>query len=338
MSKSQFQSTETLKIRIPPFIDSTTGLPAVGDIVTFKTVDALGNMREDHSGDGGLILRETHSGYWTLDITPESWTYGWGSGVWLLKAYSDNANTVPQFRDYAWGDWSDDVTLAKNYASDASSHIGTPGEGPNLFGRLTAIDGTLYDYLGKPSVPEIGPTGLYQYVGNVVGGPAFHEDPATGLYAAVGDPTNGGGLYALIGVPPGGRGGPQLKAQESGKPKFPYPTPSTVFEMLTNVLSSVGDPSTMVPAYADIPTMIATLIGTPTDGSISSDISDLSFTLGQMATNITELQDIAKGHWKITGTQLTLYDHLGGVIVTFNLKDDSGNASNTRIFERIPIP
>lgn len=57
-----------------------------------------------------------------------------------------------------------------------------------------------------------------------------------------------------------------------------------------------------------------------------------------LQTTANDLHKVAFGRWKIIGTQLILYD-VDGVtpIVTFNLKDDLGAASNIRIFERVPV-
>ena len=50
------------------------------------------------------------------------------------------------------------------------------------------------------------------------------------------------------------------------------------------------------------------------------------------------LNKVEKNRWKITGSQLLIYDDGGtSVIRTFNLYDESGNPSQTNVMERVPV-
>jgi hypothetical protein len=62
-----------------------------------------------------------------------------------------------------------------------------------------------------------------------------------------------------------------------------------------------------------------------------------SVDLGDIADKIDTLEAVAIGRWRVVGTQLILYQLDGTTpLATFDLFDDSGDPSGTRIFERVP--
>lgn len=62
-------------------------------------------------------------------------------------------------------------------------------------------------------------------------------------------------------------------------------------------------------------------------------------TTASIQTTTTELHKIAVGRWKIFNNQLTLYDVDGTTpLKVFDLLDDEENPSQTKIFERLPVP
>lgn len=87
---------------------------------------------------------------------------------------------------------------------------------------------------------------------------------------------------------------------------------------------------------------VLTILGTPAAASVSEDIADVksdTSLIPTVAPMIETLHRIGVGRWKIQGTQLLIYeDDETTVLMAFNLKDDNGAASNTRIFERMPVP
>lgn len=87
---------------------------------------------------------------------------------------------------------------------------------------------------------------------------------------------------------------------------------------------------------------IASLIGTPADTTVSNDIADVksdTSLLPAAMPKIDDLYQIGIGRWKIQGTQLLLYGPDNEtVIFAFNLKDDAGEDSSTKVFERVPVP
>ena len=64
---------------------------------------------------------------------------------------------------------------------------------------------------------------------------------------------------------------------------------------------------------------------------LSADIADIN-------TKLDTLEAVAVGRWRVVGNQLILYQLDGTTpLATFNLLDDSGDPSSTRIFERVPV-
>jgi len=59
---------------------------------------------------------------------------------------------------------------------------------------------------------------------------------------------------------------------------------------------------------------------------------------GDYVDDIPETNQAALGRWKIENNQLTLYEEDGvTVLQAFDLKDDAGNPSETKIFEKDPV-
>lgn len=117
----------------------------------------------------------------------------------------------------------------------------------------------------------------------------------------------------------------------------------------TTLQTAATDLSTKLgtPAGASVSADIASLdskLGTPAGASVSVDVAavktDTASALTQIAAvaaDVNNLEKVALGKWKIQGTQLILYEADGTTpFRTFNLLDDAGAPSNTRIFERVP--
>jgi len=62
-----------------------------------------------------------------------------------------------------------------------------------------------------------------------------------------------------------------------------------------------------------------------------------SSALSAIAAKVNDLEAVALGRWEVTDNQLVLYELDGTTpLATFDLFDDSGSPSMTRIFERVP--
>lgn len=70
-----------------------------------------------------------------------------------------------------------------------------------------------------------------------------------------------------------------------------------------------------------------------------SGIDTLVTGVAALMTVTDEIHKAAYGRWKIVGTQLIIYDDDGTTpLQTFDLKDDTGTPSSTKIYERVPLP
>lgn len=118
---------------------------------------------------------------------------------------------------------------------------------------------------------------------------------------------------------------------------------ASVSSSVSAVSSSVATVNTKLgtPAGASVSADIASVnskLGTPVGASISADISTLLASNASLLVVVNHLQKAAFNRWKIEGTQLTIFDDDGtSPLQVFDLKDDLGNASNSKIFERVPV-
>lgn len=116
-----------------------------------------------------------------------------------------------------------------------------------------------------------------------------------------------------------------VKAVTDVLPVFPSdPADESALEA---VIAAVQGDVTAIKAKTDVPTALAD----------QTTLSSVASNVNTIKTGVAQLQTIAKGHWKVVGYQLLLYDEMDAVIVRFNLYDDVGAPTNSRIFERVPV-
>ncbi len=109
IAKTQFQSTEALAIRLRPFIDKTTGEFIVGgsDTVTLEIRRPNGTALP---GGPHEATYDANVDMWTFDIATGSYV----QGEWRVKAESDDADALPQWASYRWGDYVEDIATIKS--------------------------------------------------------------------------------------------------------------------------------------------------------------------------------------------------------------------------------
>ena len=95
--KNQFQATEALQVRLPPFINRLTG-----EYVTGGTDTCTLTIKKP----GGALVTPTAS--WDSDA--KLWYYDvsivdYLPGEWRVYAVSNAADTLPQWRVVTWGDY-----------------------------------------------------------------------------------------------------------------------------------------------------------------------------------------------------------------------------------------
>jgi hypothetical protein len=105
-----------------------------------------------------------------------------------------------------------------------------------------------------------------------------------------------------------------------------------------SILTRLGTPSG-ASVSADIATAITAATGAQTAATAAQTAaSSASTNAATAATAATIARKIAQNHWKVTGNQLIIYDdNKTTPLYTFNLFDDTGAPSQTKIFERTPV-
>lgn len=79
-------------------------------------------------------------------------------------------------------------------------------------------------------------------------------------------------------------------------------------------------------------------IGTFLVESFAAEVDAVSSSQTAIQTAVTIVRKIQANRWKVVSNQLVVYDDNGTTpLYTFNLLDDTGAPTMTRIFERVPV-
>lgn len=115
--KGQFQSTETLRIRLSPFIDKTTGsyIIAGTDICTLTIEKPNGSL---YTGATVTASWDSVAKIWYYDILAASFEIG----EWRVYAVTDDVNGLPKWAIYIWGDYVDTIATI----TTINTRIGAP--------------------------------------------------------------------------------------------------------------------------------------------------------------------------------------------------------------------
>jgi hypothetical protein len=114
--KGQFQSTESLRIRLTPFVSKVTGdyLTAGTDVCTLTIGKPDGSV---YTGSPVTATWDAVTKMWLYTIT----TGSYAAGEWRVYAVSNDLNALPKWGVYFWGDYVDDITAAKLASQAAQS-------------------------------------------------------------------------------------------------------------------------------------------------------------------------------------------------------------------------
>lgn len=115
--KFQYVSTEPLRLSFPSFFNSIAATYVVDGLDTVQFVV----RKPDDTTQIIPASFDADVKFWTAEVLPTSFQ----EGVWLIKAESDVANTVPQFRALSWGDYVDDIGEARQAALGRWAVVGT---------------------------------------------------------------------------------------------------------------------------------------------------------------------------------------------------------------------
>ena len=400
--KAQFQSSEQIQVRFPPFVDFTTGRHIIG------TDTATMSLRK---GDGttqtGVALSwDSVVHLWYVDLTPSLPTE---AGEWRFKASSSDSNAFAQWKILHIGDYIDHLDIETStratqaqILSDATPFPGaridaavstratqaqilsdaTPLAGANV----NALTTTRSSYLDKLNItgnvassaevlslqnntstrislpsqlerPESGSSTfildlyLYDSDGNM-------EDPdATPTLTVVnevgtdrsGNLTNSGvlqhiglGHYRIGYVVSSSHAEEQLRFEftiiEGGLTRIAGSSSVVVDVVDVHFSETDRDNIESIMERTDnLPDDPAT--ETTTQAAVDAAV-DAKDAAEAVASDAVITRKMAANGWKVQGTQLIVYDDGPGdpppIYKVFNLKDESGNPSGTRVFQRVP--
>lgn len=106
MAKTQFLASEPLKIVFMPFFDTATGAYIVAglDVVTLTVKDPSGVLM----APAPTPVFDSDTNFWVAEVDVTDYE----EGDWKIKAVSDAAGTLPQYRLLTWGDYWTDIHQA----------------------------------------------------------------------------------------------------------------------------------------------------------------------------------------------------------------------------------
>lgn len=115
--KDQFQSTETLRIRLTPFVNKTSGDYVVTglDVCTLTIKKPDGTL---YPGGPHLATWDSDVYMWIFDIAPASYQ----QGEWRVLATSNDVDSLRKWANYVWGDYVNDIATIPTI----NTKIGTP--------------------------------------------------------------------------------------------------------------------------------------------------------------------------------------------------------------------
>jgi len=148
--KSQFISSENLQIVFPPFLDtSAQDFITSGDVATLVVVKPGGSILSP-----APTLVRNAADFWTAEVVAASF---FEEGEWTIKATSDDANALDQYKSVVWGDYMTDIRQA-------------------TFGRWK-IDGTQLKLYANDNLTVIRTFDLKDAGGSPTASQIFERDP-----------------------------------------------------------------------------------------------------------------------------------------------------------------
>lgn len=159
--KQQFLSTESLRIRLTPFIDKVSGSYVVSglDTVTLTIERPDGAV---HTGGTVSAVFDSVAKLWTFDISTGSFM----QGEWRVFAQSNAANTLPKWAVLQWGDYVDSIQTTATTANTVNSKLGTPA-GASIAADIATVNGAVSSVNTAVSGVNTAVSGVNTAVGNV---------------------------------------------------------------------------------------------------------------------------------------------------------------------------
>lgn len=364
--KSQFKSTETLSLRLPAFIDKSSGLIIDGsDICTIVARKPDNTTATYNDVSTPAVLYDATTKTWKLDITTGSYV----QGTWAFYITSNNANATPQWRYSTWGDYVDNIgsvdltgiatTTDVTSARDSIKGSGLPSIA-DVQARLGAPAGASHaaDIAGVQADTDAIQATLASGVASTADVNAA-RDSIKGL-----DNKNITEVYNRLGAPAGASVSADIAAvgvsassaasdaavaathAQAANNKLGTPAGASVS---ADVASVKADTVAIKPKTDALPVQPAnevtsqSILTEAQEANAAAQAAESSSATAatqatQAASNSDDLRKIAVGRWKIQGTQLILYELDGTTpYKAFDLKDDAGQPTSQRIYERVPV-
>ena len=126
MPKSQFQSIEKLRVRLPPFLNKNDWSYIMGtDQATISVKCPDSTVLTSGSGGVPAASYDSDMKMWSLDLDVSYYTahQAIATNEWKVYAISDDASYVPQWASYFWGDYVDDITTVKTLVTAVGSDV-----------------------------------------------------------------------------------------------------------------------------------------------------------------------------------------------------------------------
>jgi len=126
LMKSQFQSTEKLRVRLPPFLNKIDWSYIMGtDTCTIKIKCPDGALLTSGSGGVPAASYDSDVKMWILDLDVSQYTahHHASTDEWKIYAESNDANMVPQWASHFWGDYVDDTSDILTQLSAIGSNV-----------------------------------------------------------------------------------------------------------------------------------------------------------------------------------------------------------------------
>lgn len=170
MAKYQFQATEDMLIRLPPFIKADGTYIFSGTNCTLAVVKPNGTL---FAGSIDTPAQDTNTGHWKSRIPVAEYI----KGTWLIKATSTDSGTpLPQFREIVWGEF-DELTAIKAKTDNLPSD---PADESLLEAAITAVStklGTPTSDIHTEVAAVKADTAAIETVTSAL--PTFPSDPAS---------------------------------------------------------------------------------------------------------------------------------------------------------------
>lgn len=283
MAKGQFQQSEVLQVRFPAFINGTTGAYIIGtDTATVSLVKPGGAA---YAGNPVAMSFNATSNIWSVDIP----TVDFVVGEWQMKAVSNDAAALPQFKILHWGDYVDDVTATRK-----------------------KLDSQLQRNLGevKQSIAETFVVTFTDQDGDTLNA-IVATDVTLELLKA------GAATSRVLTAP-------EFVFVSAGRYKIILPT--TDFDTLGDLRLKLTDAVSGATAIVTA----AVVASTAADAATSAAAADAKALI---------IRKIQTNRWKVDAglKQFIVYDDDGVTpLYVFDIYDDTGVATSTRIYERVP--